>query len=488
MSDNSGNGGSNGPNSQNNVGASMGRNGANLDVVRRTGEGVRPVGSGREPQLESVAFGTSRGNGGSGGNGGALGGSAGGELVASRGLRQDLVEKAIGFLTHPKVADTPLGRRRDFLREKKGMTEAEIDEAVRRAGVTETTTGFIPPSSSSGAMVRQSRHQPHHEEWGWASIFAGVVALASLAVAGVYAYSNFTQGGGSGDRKKSKKDKGSKKTPAKGSSTPSTSKKKKDGSPKSAKKSVAAVLPPKEKEEISQDVAVAVASGASEDSAKFSAELERLMNLVEENNRQKFELVRSSAGADESLKADVQTIKQLLLTRQQIGGAALIPVTSTSVVAATAPVIQQPQQPPPSREELVDGTAPAIVSNNIGPATNTSTGGSNAPLAATTTTTTTTATSTPSSTSPTTALTGSSGGPTLPTAEVVAQTPPSAKPWEVRRRNRLDLSSSTNVSVAPLTTSEITPVTTVSTPASATTTTTTTTTATLPGSNVEENN
>lgn len=52
-------------------------------------------------------------------------------------LRNDLIEKAIGFLTHPKVQDTPLSRKRDFLREKKGMTNAEIEEAIRRSGVTD---------------------------------------------------------------------------------------------------------------------------------------------------------------------------------------------------------------------------------------------------------------------------------------------------------------------------------------------------------------
>ena len=37
-----------------------------------------------------------------------------------------VVEKAIGFLTHPKVRGTTLARKRDFLREKKGMTSAEV--------------------------------------------------------------------------------------------------------------------------------------------------------------------------------------------------------------------------------------------------------------------------------------------------------------------------------------------------------------------------
>jgi hypothetical protein len=47
---------------------------------------------------------------------------------------------------------------------------------------------------------------------------------------------------------------------------------------------------------------------------KLSSEMERLMNLIEENNRQKFELLRSgSASADETLRNDVQVICCCLL-------------------------------------------------------------------------------------------------------------------------------------------------------------------------------
>lgn len=339
-----------------------------------------------------------------------------GDSGGTPALRQDLIDKAIGFLTHPKVQDTPLSRKRDFLREKKGMTEAEIDEAVRRAGVTDTqsaTTGFIPASSSRPS----ARVQEEDQGFGWASIFAGVVAVASLAVAGLYAYKSVT-GNAASTEKKGKKDGKSKakKTPAK-------------ETPASSKKSVSFV-PPKEKEEISPDVASAVANGVNEDSSKFAAELERLMTLVEENNRQKFELVRATTGMDESLKADVQTIKSLLLTRQQIGGAVAgvpLPSPAVSVVSnmapaptpAPAPTVQRDESSPPD---------PATV----------------APTATTTTTTTTTA-ATPATTA------------VAPVEQPAQSTPLSAKPWEVRRRNRLESSSASGAAVAPLSTSTSSP-------------------------------
>ncbi|XP_042473071.1 peroxisomal membrane protein PEX14-like [Zingiber officinale] len=46
-------------------------------------------------------------------------------------LREDQVQNAINFLSHPKVRSSPVVHRRSFL-EKKGLTKEEIDEAFRR--------------------------------------------------------------------------------------------------------------------------------------------------------------------------------------------------------------------------------------------------------------------------------------------------------------------------------------------------------------------
>jgi peroxin-14 len=49
-------------------------------------------------------------------------------------LREDYLENAVKFLSHPKVRGSPVVYRRSFL-EKKGLTVQEIDEAFRRVPV-----------------------------------------------------------------------------------------------------------------------------------------------------------------------------------------------------------------------------------------------------------------------------------------------------------------------------------------------------------------
>jgi len=51
--------------------------------------------------------------------------------AASQPMREDYVENAVKFLSHPKVRGSPVVYRRSFL-EKKGLTTQEIDEAFRR--------------------------------------------------------------------------------------------------------------------------------------------------------------------------------------------------------------------------------------------------------------------------------------------------------------------------------------------------------------------
>jgi len=54
--------------------------------------------------------------------------------AASQPMREDYVENAVKFLSHPKVRGSPVVYRRSFL-EKKGLTTQEIDEAFRRVPV-----------------------------------------------------------------------------------------------------------------------------------------------------------------------------------------------------------------------------------------------------------------------------------------------------------------------------------------------------------------
>ena len=52
----------------------------------------------------------------------------------SEPIREDQVENAIKFLSHPRVRGSPVIHRRSFL-ERKGLTKEEIDEAFRRVPV-----------------------------------------------------------------------------------------------------------------------------------------------------------------------------------------------------------------------------------------------------------------------------------------------------------------------------------------------------------------
>ncbi|KAK7281889.1 hypothetical protein RIF29_10244 [Crotalaria pallida] len=52
-------------------------------------------------------------------------------FVNSEPLREEQVQNAVKFLSHPKVRGSPVLHRRSFL-EKKGLTKEEIDEAFRR--------------------------------------------------------------------------------------------------------------------------------------------------------------------------------------------------------------------------------------------------------------------------------------------------------------------------------------------------------------------
>lgn len=56
-------------------------------------------------------------------------------FVNSQPLREEQVQNAVKFLSHPKVKGSPVMYRRSFL-EKKGLTKEEIDEAFRRVPVS----------------------------------------------------------------------------------------------------------------------------------------------------------------------------------------------------------------------------------------------------------------------------------------------------------------------------------------------------------------
>ncbi|GER56846.1 peroxisomal membrane protein PEX14 [Striga asiatica] len=65
-------------------------------------------------------------------------------FVNKEPIREDQVENAIKFLSHPKVRGSPVMYRRSFL-ERKGLTKEEIDEAFRRVPDPSPAVTTTPP-------------------------------------------------------------------------------------------------------------------------------------------------------------------------------------------------------------------------------------------------------------------------------------------------------------------------------------------------------
>ncbi|WCJ36069.1 Peroxisomal membrane protein PEX14 [Euphorbia peplus] len=70
-------------------------------------------------------------------------------FVNSEPMREDQVQNAVKFLSHPKVKGSPVMYRRSFL-ERKGLTKEEIDEAFRRVPDP-------PPSSQPTATTQETQ-------------------------------------------------------------------------------------------------------------------------------------------------------------------------------------------------------------------------------------------------------------------------------------------------------------------------------------------
>ncbi|XP_054822438.1 peroxisomal membrane protein PEX14-like isoform X2 [Prosopis cineraria] len=88
-------------------------------------------------------------------------------FVNSQPMREEQVQNAVKFLSHPKVKGSPIIYRRSFL-EQKGLTKEEIDEAFRRvpdsppsvqtAGVNQD--GQLRPSPNVQQQVQPQTLQP----------------------------------------------------------------------------------------------------------------------------------------------------------------------------------------------------------------------------------------------------------------------------------------------------------------------------------------
>ncbi|CAK7328924.1 unnamed protein product [Dovyalis caffra] len=74
-------------------------------------------------------------------------------FVNSEPLREEQVQNAVKFLSHPKVMGSPVMYRRSFL-EKKGLTKEEIDEAFRR--VPDPTPSIQATNSNQEGQVKST--------------------------------------------------------------------------------------------------------------------------------------------------------------------------------------------------------------------------------------------------------------------------------------------------------------------------------------------
>ncbi|TKY73499.1 Peroxisomal membrane protein PEX14 [Spatholobus suberectus] len=73
-------------------------------------------------------------------------------FVNSEPMREEQIQNAVKFLSHPKVSGSPVVHRRSFL-EKKGLTKEEIDEAFRRVPDS-------PPSVQTAGVNQDGQLKP----------------------------------------------------------------------------------------------------------------------------------------------------------------------------------------------------------------------------------------------------------------------------------------------------------------------------------------
>uniref|UniRef100_A0A1D2AAM9 Peroxisomal membrane protein PEX14 n=1 Tax=Auxenochlorella protothecoides TaxID=3075 RepID=A0A1D2AAM9_AUXPR len=116
--------------------------------------------------------------------------------TATVSLREDQLQNAVSFLSHPKVRSSAVEQKRQFL-QRKGLTDAEIEEAFRRVpeapaaayvpapsphSVVAVPAGTVTPAGYVPVQQQQLvPAQPQPVRWGQAMLGAAFVA------AGVYA-------------------------------------------------------------------------------------------------------------------------------------------------------------------------------------------------------------------------------------------------------------------------------------------------------------
>ncbi|KAL8118319.1 hypothetical protein AgCh_016017 [Apium graveolens] len=130
-------------------------------------------------------------------------------FVNSEPIREDQVQNAVKFLSHPKVKGSPVMYRRSFL-ERKGLTKEEIDEAFRRVpdptptvstgqpteGVNlnssnmqqQTPTQALQPASNTpvGTISKGGTSTLYRLGWQQALLAVGLLAISGAGTALVF--------------------------------------------------------------------------------------------------------------------------------------------------------------------------------------------------------------------------------------------------------------------------------------------------------------
>ncbi|KAL4584937.1 hypothetical protein LXL04_009549 [Taraxacum kok-saghyz] len=126
-------------------------------------------------------------------------------FVNTEPIREDQVQNAIKFLSHPKVKGSPVMYRRSFL-ERKGLTKEEIDEAFRRVPDESPSVATTQPAvvNQGGQSQTASNIQPQAPiqslqpvtaptsklgtkfHWSHALLAVGVLAISGAGTAVVF--------------------------------------------------------------------------------------------------------------------------------------------------------------------------------------------------------------------------------------------------------------------------------------------------------------
>nr|CAB3264786.1 peroxisomal membrane protein PEX14-like [Phallusia mammillata] len=108
-------------------------------------------------------------------------------IVESEPLRENLITTAIKFLQNPKVQSSPLPQKKDFLK-RKGLTEEEIQAAVERAGVTESSVQPVVSGDQQYVQPQVQTIVPTRQVSTWEKIrdYSALAIIVGGVVYGLY--------------------------------------------------------------------------------------------------------------------------------------------------------------------------------------------------------------------------------------------------------------------------------------------------------------